>query len=74
MPRAGRAASVSELIGTLEGRDAQLVLSYIVWPGEVPDPRFVDEWVRAHPAPKEDFRRRRGRGPIVARTIQKALT
>jgi len=28
--RAGRAAFVSELPGTLEGKEAQLVLSYIV--------------------------------------------
>jgi hypothetical protein len=29
---------VSALLGTLEGKDAQFVLSYIVWPGEAPDP------------------------------------
>ena len=37
---------VSALLGTLEGKDAQLVLSYIVWPDECPDPRLVDEWLR----------------------------
>ena len=46
MARGGPATSVGELLGTLEGKDAQLVLSFIVWPGECPDPRFVDEWVR----------------------------
>jgi hypothetical protein len=41
-----RRGVVGDLLGTLEGKDAQLVLSYIVWPGECPDPRFVDECVR----------------------------
>jgi hypothetical protein len=29
-------------------REAQLALSYLVWPKEAPDPRLVDEWVRRH--------------------------
>lgn len=37
---------VGDLLGTLEGKDAQLVLSYIARPEEAPDPRFVDEWRR----------------------------
>ena len=31
-------------------REAQLALSYLVWPKEAPDPRLVDEWVRRHGA------------------------
>ena len=27
-------------------REAQLALSYLVWPKECPDPRVVDEWLR----------------------------
>jgi hypothetical protein len=42
---------VSALLGTLEGKDAQLVLSYIVWPAEAPDPRTVDAWVRRKQGP-----------------------
>jgi hypothetical protein len=30
--------------------DAQLALSYLVWPGEAPDPRVVDEWLRQQAA------------------------
>jgi hypothetical protein len=26
--------------------EAQLALSYLVWPKQAPDPRLVDEWVR----------------------------
>jgi hypothetical protein len=29
----------------LEGEEAQLVLSYIVWPDEAPLPNAVDEWL-----------------------------
>jgi hypothetical protein len=34
---------VSDLLATLEAEDAQLVLGYILWPDEYPDPRIVDE-------------------------------
>jgi hypothetical protein len=43
--RGGPARSVGELVGELEGEEAQLVPSFIVWPGECPDPRLVDEWL-----------------------------
>ena len=39
-------SAVSDLLGTLEGRDPQLLLAFLVWPDECPDPRTVDEWVR----------------------------
>jgi hypothetical protein len=44
--KGGPSRNVGDLLGTLEGKDAQLVLSYIVWPNECPDPRLVDEWLR----------------------------
>ena len=28
--------------------EAQLALSYLVWPNGAPDPRVVDEWIRRH--------------------------
>lgn len=46
MWKGGPARKVGELLGELEGEEAQLVLSYLIWPGECPDPRVVDEWVR----------------------------
>jgi hypothetical protein len=37
-------------------REAQLALSYLVWPGEVPDPRLVDEWGAASGRRCRDWR------------------
>jgi hypothetical protein len=28
--------------------EAQLALSYLIWPDEAPDPRLVDEWISRH--------------------------
>lgn len=40
------AANLRRLLEDASGEEAQLALSYIVWPGEAPDPRVVDEWLR----------------------------
>jgi hypothetical protein len=48
--RGGPSRNIGELLGELEGEDAQLVLSYIVWPGGAPLPSVVDEWVRREAA------------------------
>lgn len=55
------AAALSALLGTLEARDAQLLLSYVLWPDAAPLPSVVDEYVRGHPADELSSRRRRRR-------------
>ena len=40
-----RRSPLSDLLATLEGEEAQLLLSYVLWPDEYPDPRVVDEWL-----------------------------
>jgi len=35
-----------ELLVGASSREAQLILSLIVWPKGAPDPRLVDAWVR----------------------------
>jgi hypothetical protein len=35
-----------DLLAESTGPEAQLLLSYLVWPKEAPDPRVVDEWIR----------------------------
>ena len=55
MWKGGSARSVGELLGTLESEEAQLVLSYIVWPSEAPDPRTIDAWVRSELAAERYF-------------------
>ena len=35
--------------------DAQLILSLLVWPEECPDPRVVDEWLRANSKSEPDL-------------------
>ena len=37
---------VGAVLADATAEEAQLVLSFIVWPGEAPDPRLVDAWVR----------------------------
>jgi hypothetical protein len=37
---------IRELLHDATGEEAQLALSYLLWPDECPDPRLVDEWVR----------------------------
>jgi len=49
--RGGTAPHVGDLLATLEGTEAQLVLSYIVWPRGAPLPSVVDEWVRREKGP-----------------------
>ena len=38
--------SLSKYLGEATSVEAQLALSYLVWPKDAPDPRAVDEWVR----------------------------
>jgi hypothetical protein len=38
-------AVACKLLAEATGFEAQLALSYRVWPGEAPDPRVVDEWL-----------------------------
>jgi hypothetical protein len=53
---------ISRLLRTLTPSDAQLLLSYLIWPRECPDPRLIDQFVRegglargaAHPSNKSD--------------------
>jgi hypothetical protein len=37
---------VGELLKDASAEEAQLVLSYLVWPRDAPDPRVVDKWLR----------------------------
>jgi hypothetical protein len=37
---------LGKLLVEVTSLEAQLTLSYLVWPGEAPDPRVVDAWVR----------------------------
>jgi hypothetical protein len=39
-------SGIGTFLAEATGPDAQLALSFIVWPGEAPDPRVVDEWLR----------------------------
>ena len=41
-----RGGGIGPYLADATGLEAQLALSFIVWPGEAPDPRRVDEWVR----------------------------
>ena len=40
----GRRMSLRAVMVEATGLDAQLALSYLVWPGEAPGARLVDEW------------------------------
>lgn len=42
--------SLREFMAEATSREAQLALSYIVWPEEAPDPRLLDEWLRREEA------------------------
>jgi hypothetical protein len=35
-----------ELLVGASSKEAQLILSLLVWPKEAPDPRLVDAWVQ----------------------------
>jgi len=48
-----------KLLLDVSAEEAQLVLSYVVWPEAAPLPRAVDEWVRGHPADELSSPRRR---------------
>ena len=41
-----RSGGIGPYLADATGREAQLALSFIVWPSEAPDPRVVDEWLR----------------------------
>jgi hypothetical protein len=41
-----RGGGIGPYLADATGPEAQLALSFIVWPGEAPDPRLVDEWLR----------------------------
>jgi hypothetical protein len=41
-----RSGGIGPFLADATGPEAQLALSFIVWPGEAPDPRMVDEWLR----------------------------
>jgi hypothetical protein len=45
-PQRVRGGGIGPYLADATGAEAQLALSFIVWPGEAPDPRLVDEWVR----------------------------
>ena len=45
-PQRTRGGGIGPYLAGATGPEAQLALSFIVWPGEAPDPRRVDEWVR----------------------------
>jgi hypothetical protein len=38
--------SLRDFLAEATAPEAQLALSYLVWPEVAPDPRVVDEWVR----------------------------
>jgi hypothetical protein len=40
-------AALHEVLAEATGPEAQLLLSFYVWPQEVPDPRLVDKWMRS---------------------------
>jgi hypothetical protein len=42
-----RGAGMRKLLEEATSLEAQLALSYLIWPGEAPDPRVVDEWLRS---------------------------
>ncbi len=37
---------VGAFLAEATGLEAQLALSYLIWPGDAPAPRVVDEWLR----------------------------
>ena len=45
-PQRTRGGGIGPYLADATGPEAQLALSFIVWPGEAPDPRLVHEWVR----------------------------
>jgi len=47
---APRSSAVSDLLATLDGPAAQLLLSLLVWPDVAPLPCVVDEWIRRQEA------------------------
>jgi hypothetical protein len=49
--RTSRAYVGDVLAPASPAREAQLLLSLLVWPEECPDPRVVDEWVRCGSVP-----------------------
>ena len=40
-------ASLGKALAHASADDAQLILSFLVWPKDCPDPRVVDEWATA---------------------------
>ena len=42
--------SVAAFLTDATGDEAQLALSFLVWPEECPDPRVVDEWLQREEA------------------------
>ena len=52
--RAHRRSGVAAFLTDATSDEAQLALSFLVWPGECPDPRVVDEWLRRREAGPAD--------------------
>jgi hypothetical protein len=55
-----RGGGIGPYLADATGPEAQLALSFIVWPGEAPDPRIVDEWLRRSGAELQPERRSSG--------------
>ena len=72
-PQRVRGGGIGPYLADATGAEAQLALSFNVWPGEAPDPRLVDEWLRRNGAELPPERRSSGsRRTGAARRTQDA--